>query len=238
MKKLILWNLVLILALAAAFAGDAAAAAGAASAPIAPGVNSLLLALIPVLVPLLVALGKWALPKVPLWVLPILAPALGALVDYLTALATGAAANPVLGAVLGSAGVGVREIFDQTKSRLKEGAVVPMLLLSFALPAATMTLGVTGCAWLKNTPAETVKFYAFRDSWTLTKQAYDSFSERVVLGKVPADKVAEVDLAWNKYRAAFSSALTIARQDFNAATPGTLLAIQNELLTLIATLSK
>lgn len=85
--------------------------------PEVPGTDgtSLLLILIPLVVPLVVAVVKFVLPKLPVWTLPILAPALGALVDYLTTLATGTAASPVLAAVFGSAGVGLREIIDQVK---------------------------------------------------------------------------------------------------------------------------
>lgn len=104
------------------------AAADTNAVPAAPGVmtpsaagNGLVLALLPVIVPLLVALGKGLLPKVPTWILPILAPALGALIDFLTAKATGGTASPVLALALGSAGVGLREIYDQTKTRIKDG---------------------------------------------------------------------------------------------------------------------
>lgn len=86
-----------------------------------PPASTLLLTIIPLLVPIVVAIGKSLLPKVPTWVLPILAPALGALIDYLGSLATGAAASPVIAAALGSAGVGLREIVDQIKQRLVDG---------------------------------------------------------------------------------------------------------------------
>jgi len=221
-----------------AYAADVAAAVTPASGSTTLGTNTLLLALIPVVVPLIIALGKWALPRVPAWILPILAPALGALVDFLTTWATGATASPALGAILGSAGVGVRELLDQVKGRLKDGAVVPLLLLTFALPAATLTLGVTGCAWLKNTPAETVAYFSFKDSWSLSKTAYDKWSERVVSGKVTQEKSDAVDAAWNKYRAAFRSSIALAQQDWSAISPATLISIQNELLTLITNLSK
>lgn len=234
-RKLIFWTLIMLAGLVGAYAADATAAV--ADTPSASSAT-LLLSLIPVLVPLIIAIGKWALPKVPVWILPILAPALGALIDWLTTLATGSTASPALGAVLGSAGVGLRELLDQVKGRLKEGAVVPLLLLTFALPAATLTVGVTGCAWLKNTPAETVAYYTFRDSWDLTKTAYDKWSERVVQGKVTAEQSAEVDVVWNKYRDTFRSAIALARQDWSAVTPATLTAVQNELLSLIVKLSK
>lgn len=71
--------------------------------------------LIPVLAPLLIAGGKLLIPRIPRWLLPILAPLLGGALDALAAYATGGTANPVLALALGSAGVGLREIVDQLK---------------------------------------------------------------------------------------------------------------------------
>lgn len=88
-----------------------------------PGL-SLLLIIIPLVVPIVVAVGKFLLPAVPKWILPILAPALGALIDWLNSLVTGTPPNPVTGALLGSAGVGVRELLDQVKQRVTKGSRV------------------------------------------------------------------------------------------------------------------
>lgn len=114
-----------------------------------------------------------------------------------------------------------------------------LLLVSLCLmaPVAPVVL-LSGCAWLKNTPAETVAFFSFKDSWALTKTAYDKWSERVVMGKVTQEQSDKVDVAWNKYRSAFQSSMALARQDWSAISPATLIVIQNELLTLITNLSK
>ena len=77
--------------------------------------------LIPVLVPLLIAGGKFLIPRIPSWLLPIVAPILGGAVDAIAAYASGGTANPVLGAALGSAGVGLREIVDQMKKTVGSG---------------------------------------------------------------------------------------------------------------------
>ena len=110
------------------------------------------------------------------------------------------------------------------------------LLLAAAclLPTASF---VGGCGSLKNTPPVTVKYFTFLDSWTLSKAAYDGWSERVVLGKITKDKEEKVDAAWNKYRSAFSAALALAQQDWTAPTPSNLQAIQLELLNLIKSFS-
>jgi len=78
--------------------------------------------LIPVLVPLFIAALKQASSRIPGYVLPILAPVLGAGLDILNYYVTGHSLGTVWGAALGSAGVGLREAVDQLKQRVKNGA--------------------------------------------------------------------------------------------------------------------
>lgn len=66
-------------------------------------------------VPILLYIVKLLIPKIPKWLIPILAPVLGGLVDAAIAYGSGGTANPIVGAFLGSAGVGLREIIDQLK---------------------------------------------------------------------------------------------------------------------------
>lgn len=103
-----------------------------------------------------------------------------------------------------------------------------------------LTLGltpivITGC---KNPQTQqTIVFNTFKTSWTVSKAAYDGWCERVVLGKVTADKEANVDAAWNKYRASFKVAFNIAIADWSAPTPSALTAAQTELINLIRSFS-
>jgi len=69
--------------------------------------------LLVVIVPALVALGKWLLPKLPKPAIPILAIALGSAADYAGSLLGAWNGSFVIGAVLGSAAVGLREIGHQ-----------------------------------------------------------------------------------------------------------------------------
>ncbi|MCX8156170.1 MAG: hypothetical protein N3J91_06970 [Verrucomicrobiae bacterium] len=86
--------------------------ASAAGAEGAQG-PSLTMILIPVVVPVVIAIIKFFLPKLPKAWLPILAPILGALAELV---ASGSFdAGTIWGAVAGSAGVGLREIVDQLK---------------------------------------------------------------------------------------------------------------------------
>lgn len=73
-------------------------------------------ALIPAAVPLVIAVVKLLLPRIPKVWLPILAPVLGALADiFIQGAQGGAIQAPWLGAALGAAGVGLREIADQVR---------------------------------------------------------------------------------------------------------------------------
>lgn len=77
-----------------------------------------LLVIIPAGVPVLVAIGKKLIPNIPTAVLPIAAAALGVGIDQIAALATTHESSILLSALLGSAGVGLREILDQLKKLL------------------------------------------------------------------------------------------------------------------------
>ena len=67
----------------------------------------------PVIVPLVIALVKKVKPNIPSVVIPIIAPILGAVIGIIASVATNNQGNIILAAVLGMAGVGLREIKDQ-----------------------------------------------------------------------------------------------------------------------------
>ncbi len=128
MKRFTLFVMCLTCALGAlvmfGFGDDAAAgaAATAGAAPIvatpsaAAPVNSTFLLLVPIIVPVVLGLLKIFLPKFPGWLLPILAPLLGAAADF--AMSQSFGQGTLLGAILGSAGVGLRELADQAQKNL------------------------------------------------------------------------------------------------------------------------
>lgn len=90
-----------------------------------PGSVDLVSALIPVIVPLVIAGIKLGLPRLPVWTLPFIAPLLGALVGLVATLTTTHSQNPWISAVLGLAGVGLREAVDQVKQQVKPPAGDP-----------------------------------------------------------------------------------------------------------------
>ena len=71
--------------------------------------------LILVLVPILLYGMKLVVPMIPKWLIPILAPILGAALDILNSYLTGHSLSPMTGAVLGGLGVWLREVIDQVK---------------------------------------------------------------------------------------------------------------------------
>ena len=82
--------------------------------------KDLLLAVIPLLVPILVAGAKTALKWLPTWSLPIIAASLGELLNVISGLAGGPTTTVLGGVLLGAAGTGVREIVDQVNQKRKE----------------------------------------------------------------------------------------------------------------------
>lgn len=74
-----------------------------------------------ILVPIILLGVKKLLPNIPGWVIPILAPMLGMLTDLVNTLATGHQSNVLLAALLGLAGVGLREVKDQIKPAVNGG---------------------------------------------------------------------------------------------------------------------
>ncbi len=94
-------------------------------APSVPGVKgegtSLLLAIIPLLVPIIVAAAKTGLKWLPVWFLPILAAGLGELLNFLSGLAGGPSTTVINGVIFGAAGTGAREVLDQIKQKIASG---------------------------------------------------------------------------------------------------------------------
>ena len=71
-------------------------------------------------VPILVLFIKKVIPETMSWIYPIIATALGAVLDTLQQYATSQPLTPGKGALLGLAAVGVREVVDQLR-KMKTG---------------------------------------------------------------------------------------------------------------------
>lgn len=112
-RFLLLSALATLLLMPLAFAFGAAAGQAATDPVAAPKAVHFVIV---VIVPALIGLLKILVPRIPKLWLPILAPLLGAAVDFLVLGSFGP--STVLGLIAGSAGVGLREILDQIGKRM------------------------------------------------------------------------------------------------------------------------
>jgi hypothetical protein len=87
-------------------------AAPVASAPVA---GNWVTWLTPIITPFVLMLVKKFLPLLPSGLIPVLAPLLGVALDLINSFATAHQGNVVLAAILGLAGVGVREVKEAVK---------------------------------------------------------------------------------------------------------------------------
>jgi hypothetical protein len=103
--------------------------------------------------------------------------------------------------------------------------------------AAVALLTAPGCTTTATKPThEAIIFYTFADTWAVSKAAYAGYCELAVQGKVSASDQVDIDRQWNTFRSTFKSALTVANNNWSAATPEDARKIANDLLTLIRSL--
>lgn len=99
--------------------------------------------LTPLLVPLVLgAWKKWA-TDIPGWATPLLAPLLGGGLTVIEHYTGAPGVNPLVGVVLGLAGVGVRELQDQVRKTVTPANATPILFLM-----GTLSFLAGGCAAL------------------------------------------------------------------------------------------
>lgn len=164
--------------------------------------------LIPVIVPLAVALTKIVLPKLPKWTLPtIVAPLLGAAIEAVGTLSVDQ--DAITGALLGGLGVWLREVFDQVRKSIAEGKGTSC----WAILVAPLMLLLASCATFEKTSYSTLDTVATtvsaaRQSWV----AY--VTEQRTLIPDPANrqdlerKVAKVGAVYAQYQQAMAAAKT------------------------------
>lgn len=150
-------------------------------APPAPELRSAVPALPPtallitVLVPLLLAAAKKLFPELPGTVLPVLAPVLGAALEFALSRLGLDGGGTLTGAVAGGAGVGLREVVDQSKKLggPPPGAVALLLLLLLPL---SLCAGCTNFAVDQSdaSPERTISFKLRGTAWFSGHQAIAS----------------------------------------------------------------
>lgn len=101
--------------------------------------------LLVILVPAILSQGKKLLGG-NTWLVPLIAPALGAALDYVSSLVTQTQVGSTKAAMLGLAGVGLREALDQMRQRATKPMIPPpvrSIVLALALPTLLLAATVT-----------------------------------------------------------------------------------------------
>lgn len=94
-----------------------------------------------------------------------------------------------------------------------------------------------GCATNQTRPTpQAIVFYSFRSTWDGALQSYTAAQKLSLQGKIKSADMADIDQAWNKFRASFRIAFVAASRDWKSAAPQDVLKLRDDLLTLIASL--
>ena len=105
-------------------------------------------------------------------------------------------------------------------------------ILALILTLACVSQIFTGC---KNPPRthQAVVFDTFRTTYRGALQAYESWNELVIKGKVSEENRLKGDKAWNDFRAAFTLAMRTATGGMDATSTPQAQALANEFIALI-----
>ena len=116
-----------------------------------------------------------------------------------------------------------------------------LLCIVAVIWAACIGQVLTGCGTTQTTPqashsATAIAYLSFADVLTVTRAAYAAELDQYNLGKVSERDQADIDKAWNAFRAAYSIALEAAQMDKTQITPQNVKKLSDDLLTLIGAL--
>lgn len=102
-------------------------------------------------------------------------------------------------------------------------------LYSLAIVAGVASMLVAGCV---HTP-EAERYLALSHTKTVVLEGMDLYGYELASGRVDAETEAKIDQAYLKFSAAFKAAVKLARYDYQAPTPESVLDLSFELLDLI-----
>lgn len=188
-----------------------------------------------VLVPLVVAAVKWWKPNIPKPWLPIIAALLGPVFDQAIAYVAGIEATGWQAALLGLAGIGLRELKDQIGKALSEDSVSTLraILVAFMVGAAGVSL--TACAGLVPS-AEAIVPQTDREKLAAAEVAFANFLDELAFLEQSGQISQERIKALRPYAMAVRSSLDAAHARILSGQPAAdlLSAAQQALRDLIA----
>jgi hypothetical protein len=107
---------------------------------------TLLQFLLPILVPLVLSQAKKLLGDKYNYLIPISAPVLAAVADWVQSLASGSSLGPTQAALLGAVGVCLREIIDQIRQSLPAGSTFAKQVIAWFVIGSIAVLGLSACS--------------------------------------------------------------------------------------------
>ena len=108
-------------------------------------------------------------------------------------------------------------------------------LLAFALICGFGFVSI-GCNTTTPQTEQAVKFNTLKATWVAALAAHDVYCELSVQGKVSAKDQAEINKAWDTFRASLTVALKIVGNDWTKPTPADLEQAKDNLITFILSL--
>lgn len=107
-----------------------------------------------------------------------------------------------------------------------------LLAITIAIPCCI----ITGCGTLPQRPPQTVVLDSIQSTYELAREAYKTTVRSHLSGKVSDRDMADIDDAWNKFRAGTKLAVQSARTNWNSPAPEQLIQLKNDLFILIRSL--
>jgi len=105
-----------------------------------------------------------------------------------------------------------------------------------ALTTAIAVHSLTGCKSTGQSTASAISYRTLQATQTAVDGAMRVYGNKVALGKVSVESQARVSEAHKDYRAAFASAVLVARQNYSALTPDNVQSLANGLIFIISQL--
>lgn len=87
--------------------------------PAPDSLQALLIAVLTAAPPMVIAVVRWAAPRIPSVALPVAAPFVGMLISVVAYYSTGTEVSVLVAAFAGVAGIGLRELYDQLMKRTR-----------------------------------------------------------------------------------------------------------------------
>lgn len=119
--------------------------------------------------------------------------------------------------------------------KFKSILIAAILAVSF-IPIIVFDTGCSaiGASQAGVTNPHSIAFLAMRDTWTNVQTGMEIFNDRIVAGKVTAEKEQQINAIYNDYRAAYRQAVQINAADWTDDSAANVENLSNQVIQLLA----